>query len=158
MGTSVRSGTPGAGSTSRTPITASGFTPPGRGENLNMVAAHRPSAAVPMREMEFDASLDDLPKHFARDGDILGSHILTVLSSVFPDGEDFFVRSVEAVRDRIDDPELREDVEGFIGQESMHGREHRILNERLAELGYPTRAIGAYIRKTLGFRERIQST
>ncbi|MBV8161611.1 MAG: metal-dependent hydrolase [Acidimicrobiia bacterium] len=108
--------------------------------------------------MEFDAALDDLPRHFARDGDIVGSHVLTVLSSVFPDGEDFFVRSVEAVRDRIDDPRLREDVEGFVGQESMHGKEHRVLNERLGELGYPTEAIGVYIRTTLRWRERIQST
>ena len=115
------------------------------------------SPEVPMRPMEFDASLDDLPKHFAHDGDILGSHTLAVLSSVFPDGEDFFVRSVERVRDQIDDPHLRENVEGFIGQESMHGQEHRVLNERLAELGYPTRAIGTYIRKTLAWRERIQS-
>jgi hypothetical protein len=107
--------------------------------------------------LEFDACVRDLPKHFAADGDIFGSHVLTVLSSVFPDGEDYFVRSVERVRDRITDPRLRQDVEGFIGQESMHGREHRVLNERLAELGYPTRAIGAYIRKTLGWRERIQS-
>jgi hypothetical protein len=107
--------------------------------------------------MDFDASLDDLPKHFAKDGDILGSHVLTVLSSVFPDGEDFFVRSVERVQDRIDDPRLRTDVEGFVGQESMHGDQHRVLNERLAELGYPTRAIGKYIVKTLQWRERIQS-
>src|SRR5436305_10779985 len=120
---------------------------------MTQISSHE----VPMRPMEFDDWLDDLPKHFARDGDILGSHTLTVLSSVFPDGEDFFVRSVERVRDRIDDPHLRENVEGFIGQESMHGREHRVLNERLAELGYPTRAIGVYIRKTLGWRERIQS-
>jgi len=122
-----------------------------------MVATQVPTRAVPVREMEFDASLDDLPKYFARDGDIVGSHVLTVLSSVFPDGEDFFVRSVEAVRERIDDPRLRENVEGFIGQESMHGREHRVLNERLADRGYPTRAIGVYIRKTLQWRERIQS-
>ena len=107
--------------------------------------------------MEFGAWLDDLPRHFAVDGDILGSHILTVLSGVFPDGEDFFVRSVEAVRDRIDDPRLSRDVNGFVGQESMHGREHRVLNERLAELGYPTRALAAYIRTTLRLRERIQS-
>jgi uncharacterized protein len=107
--------------------------------------------------MEFDSWVDDVPHHFAADGDIVGSHVLTVLSSVFPDGEDFFVRSVEAMRDEVQDPKLQQDVEGFIGQESMHGREHRVLNERLAELGYPTGAIGTYIRKTLGFRERIQS-
>jgi uncharacterized protein len=107
--------------------------------------------------MEFDSWLDDMPVHFAGDGDIVMSHVLAVLSSVFPDGEDYFVRSVEAVRDRIDDPQLREDVEGFIGQESMHGREHRLLNERLAELGYPTRSVGAYVQKATFVRERLSS-
>jgi predicted metal-dependent hydrolase len=122
-----------------------------------MAAAPPGTPAVPTRVMEFDTWLDDVPKHFARDGDIVMSHVLTVLSSVFPDGEDYFVRSVEAVRDRIEDPRLREDVEGFIGQESMHGREHRALNERLGELGHPTRAIGAYVRGLTTFRERLQS-
>jgi predicted metal-dependent hydrolase len=114
--------------------------------------------SVPTRPLEFDSWVDDVPRHFAADGDIVASHVLTVLSSVFPDGEDYFVRSVKAVRDRIDDPKLREDVDGFIGQESMHGREHRVLNERLADLGYPTPAIERYIEKTLRWRERIQST
>ena len=122
-----------------------------------MVTTHAPARSVPTRPVEFDARLADLPRHFAADGDILGSHVLTVLSSVFPDGEDFFVRSVEAVRDRIEDPNLRDDVEGFIGQESMHGREHRVLNERLAEVGYPTRAIATSLRGTLRLRERVQS-
>jgi predicted metal-dependent hydrolase len=114
-------------------------------------------ATVPTRELEFAPTMEALPRHFAVDGDIVMSHVLAVLSSVFPDGEDFFVRSVEAVRDQIDDPKLAEDVEGFIGQESMHGREHRALNARLAELGYPTRAIGAYVRTLTAFRERHQS-
>jgi uncharacterized protein len=122
-----------------------------------MVSEHSPNRSVPTRPLEFDARLDDLPKHFAADGDIVMSHVLAVLSSVFPDGEDYFVRSVEAVRDRIDDPKLSEDVEGFVGQESMHGREHRALNERLAELGYPTRAIGNYVQKLTSLRERFQS-
>src|SRR5438067_3711996 len=123
----------------------------------NLGPAQAPTPSVPTRAMEFDAWLDDLPKHFAADGDIVTSHVLAVLSSVFPDGEDYFVRSVEAVRDRIEDPALREDVEGFIGQESMHGREHRALNERLAELGYPTRAIGTYVQRLTAFRERHQN-
>src|SRR5438105_1792347 len=128
------------------------------GQDGDMVSS-TPSqtTSVPTRHMEFDAWLDGMPRHFAADGDIVTSHILAVLSSVFPDGEDYFVRSVEAVRDRIEDAQLRADVEGFIGQESMHGREHRTLNERLAELGYPTRAIGAYVRKLTAFRERHQN-
>lgn len=117
--------------------------------------SHPGSATVPMRPMEFERSLKDLPKYFA-DGDIVMSHVLTVLSSVFPDGEDYFVRSVEALKDHVRDPRLAKDVEGFIGQESMHGREHRILNERLAELGYPTPAIGRYVRTMTAFRERVQ--
>lgn len=112
--------------------------------------------AVPTRVVDLDSSFADVPRHFAIDGDIVMSHVLAVLSSVFPDGEDYFVRSVAAVQDRIHDPELREAVDGFIGQESMHGREHRALNERLAELGYPTRAVGRYVRGLMGLRERFQ--
>jgi uncharacterized protein len=122
-----------------------------------MASVRAPTRSVPTRPIEFDAWLHDLPKHFAADGDIVMSHVLAVLSSVFPDGEDYFVRSVEAVRHRVEDPKLRKDVEGFIGQESMHGREHRVLNARLAELGYPTRAIGTYVQKLTALRERFQS-
>jgi predicted metal-dependent hydrolase len=121
-----------------------------------MPTALQANRSVPTRPMEFAAWFEDLPKHFAADGDIVMSHVLAVLSSVFPDGEDYFVRSVEAARDRIVDPKLREAVEGFIGQESMHGREHRALNERLAELGYPTRAIGSYVRTLTSLRRRFQ--
>ena len=114
------------------------------------------SELVPTRPMEFDRWIADLPKYFAADGDIVMSHILSVLSSVFPDGEDFFVRSVRAAADDVTDPALAKDVEGFVGQESMHGREHRMLNDKLAELGYPTREIGHYVRRVTAFRERFQ--
>ena len=117
---------------------------------------HPGTEAVPRREMEFERCLEELPKYFAADGDIVMSHVLTVLSSVFPDGEDYFVRSVNAVKDRVDDPELLAAVDGFVGQESMHGREHRALNDRLGELGYPTQAIGKYVRAVTAVRERIQ--
>jgi hypothetical protein len=122
----------------------------------SVAETHPGSDAVPMRPMQFEEWFQDVPKYFAADGDIVMSHVLAVLSSVFPDGEDFFVRSVSAVKDRISDPKLREDVEGFIGQESMHGREHRAFNDRLAELGYPTPAIGKYVQVLTAFRERIQ--
>jgi len=107
--------------------------------------------------MEFSRWIEDLPKYFAADGDIVMSHVLTVLSSTFPEGENFFVRSVAAVRDEITDPKLRADVEGFIGQEEMHGREHQVLNERLARYGYPTRGISRYVQGLYWVRERIQS-
>lgn len=115
------------------------------------------SAQVPVRPMEFNRWVANLPKYFAAGGDIVMSHVLTVLSSTFPEGEKFFVRSVAAVRDQITDPQLLADVDGFIGQEQMHGREHQVLNARLAEHGYPTRGIDSYVRGLYWVRERIQS-
>lgn len=115
------------------------------------------STTVPVRTMEFAGWVADLPKYFAADGDIAMSHVLAVLSSTFPEGEKFFVRSVAAVRDEITDPQLLADVDGFIGQEEMHGREHQVLNDRLAEHGYPTRGIDSYVRGLYWVRERMQS-
>ncbi len=72
-------------------------------------------------------------------GDPINSQFLATLSAVFPNGEDFFVYSVRNFREAINgNAELRQRVKGFIGQEAMHGREHRVLNERLQALGYPT--------------------
>jgi len=117
----------------------------------------KPVRAVPTRRISFEQSLADLPKHFAADDDLIMSHVLATLSAVFPDGEDFFVRSVRYFRDQIDDPDLKRQVAGFIGQEAMHGREHRVLNDRLDALGYPTKRIERFVRWGLGVRERAFS-
>jgi predicted metal-dependent hydrolase len=105
--------------------------------------------------MSFDESLHDVPRHFATGEDLILSHIAASLSAVFPDGEDFFVRSVRHFRDQIADPELKRQVAGFIGQEAMHGREHRVFNDRLDELGYPTKRFERLTKKGLAIRERL---
>ncbi|MCU1452757.1 MAG: hypothetical protein JWN46_903 [Acidimicrobiales bacterium] len=110
---------------------------------------------VPTRRISFEESLRGLPKHFAADGDLIGSHVAASLSAVFPDGEDFFVRSVRYYRDQIDEPELKRQVAGFIGQEAMHGREHRVFNDRLDQLGYPAKRIERFTKKGLQIRERL---
>src|SRR5207237_936022 len=98
-----------------------------------------PQRTVPTRRISFEESLRELPKHYAADGDLIQSHIAAGLSAVFPDGEDFFVRSVRHYRDQITDPELKRQVGGFIGQEAMHGRQHRLFNDRLDEARYPAK-------------------
>ncbi len=110
---------------------------------------------VPTRRMSFEESLQTVPRHFAADGDLILSHLAASLSAVFPDGEDFFVRSVRHYRDQITDPELKRQVAGFIGQEAMHGREHRAFNDRLAELGYPTKRFESFTKRGLAIRERL---
>jgi predicted metal-dependent hydrolase len=113
------------------------------------------SRAVPTRRVSFEESLETLAKHYAADEDLFLSHLFASMSAVFPDGEDFFVRSVRHFRDQIDDPELSRQIAGFIGQESVHGREHRAFNRRLAELGYPTQHVERLTRWGLKNRERV---
>ena len=95
-----------------------------------------------------------IPRHFMGD-DLVLSHLAVMGSSVFPEGEAFFVRSVRRYRDQLTDPDLVAQVRGFIGQESIHAREHRVLNERLAELGYPTRHLDRRAHWGLRAVERI---
>ena len=115
------------------------------------------SDSVPTRRISFDDAMPTVPKYFANGGDPVSSHFLALLSATFPAGEDGFVRSVRTYRDQITDPALRRDVAGFIGQEATHGREHRVLNERLAELGYPTERFGHMMERMVAFRERLAS-
>ncbi len=114
-----------------------------------------PARSVPTRRISFEERLANVPKYFAADGDLLNSHLAVALSSVFPDGEDFFVRSVRHYRSQITDPELKRQVAGFIGQEATHGREHRVFNSRLDELGYPAKEGEWITRKMLGLRSKL---
>ena len=112
---------------------------------------------IPTRRVSFASSLEGLPKHYAADGDLIVSHLMAALSAVFPDGEEFFVRSVRRFRDQVTDPVLKRQVAGFIGQESVHGREHRVLNDKLDELGYPTKKVERITEIGLKLRERVLS-
>lgn len=117
-------------------------------------ATTTPARAVPTRRIDFGFGEVDLPRHFMGD-DLVLSHVVTVLSCMFPEGEDFFVDSVRNYRKRITDPELRRQVGGFIGQEAIHGREHRQFNEALGELGYPVRFLDGRVRIGLGILSKV---
>ena len=90
-------------------------------QTLRSPATRRSGRDITVRRPGIDHE-QPLPKHFVAD-DPMRSHIAAMLSSVFPEGEDFFVRSVRAYRDQITDPELSKQVKGFIGQEAiqLHG-------------------------------------
>lgn len=77
-----------------------------------------------------------MKRHFV-EGDIVMSHLTAMLSAIFPPGEEGFIRSVRRFADHVSDPVLKKRVNGFIGQESVHGQEHRRLNEQLIAMGFP---------------------
>lgn len=81
------------------------------------------------------------------------SHFFNAMSLFFPDGERFFIDAVRNYRDQIEDPELKAQVRGFIGQEAMHGREHEEYNDALAQRGMP---VGAYLQVITGLLKFVQ--
>ena len=113
-----------------------------------------PARDVRTRRIGFDYPSGSLSRHYV-DGDLVMSHVVAVLSAMFPEGEDFFVRAVRRYADRVEDPELQVQVRGFIGQEVTHGREHRALNERLQQMGYPTRRVDRATKRGLALYERF---
>ena len=92
-----------------------------------------PHRNVRTRRIGFAYPEGAIDRHYVQ-GDLVMSHVVSMLSAMFPEGEDFFIRSVRRGQEHVTDPELKEQVAGFIGQEVTHGREHRALNDRLAEI------------------------
>lgn len=97
-----------------------------------------PAAAYPKtRRIRFRFGDDGNAHKYFVENDIVYSHFVAGLSGGFPPGEEGFIRSVRKFSDQITDPVLKKRVAGFIGQESVHGQEHRRVNEKLIEMGYP---------------------
>lgn len=94
-------------------------------QNESDIPIRRPSGKLPR----------DMPRHWYA-GDAFRTHFLNALSSTFPFGEAFFVRSVQHYRDQIDDPVLRRRIQGFAGQEGQHSRIHDDHVDLLLAQGY----------------------
>jgi len=75
------------------------------------------------------------PRHWFG-GSAFATHMANGLNLLFPLGERFFVRAVRRYADRVTDPELQEQIKGFIGQEVRHGLEHERYFEILEAQGY----------------------
>ena len=69
-------------------------------------------------------------------GDAFRTAFFNAMSLQFPEGERQFIEAVRHFRDQIEDPALKEQIRGFIGQEGIHGREHSKYNEALRQRGY----------------------
>lgn len=69
-------------------------------------------------------------------GEPFQTHFLNALSSTFPFGEAFFVRSVRHYGDRLDDPQLSREIRAFAAQEGQHSRIHDDHVALLLDQGY----------------------
>ena len=85
------------------------------------------TGAIRPRHPTFD--LEDALAGDWNGGDPFRTAFFNAMSLSFPSGERFFIDAVRAFEDEIDEPELRDAIRGFAGQEAVHRRIHQMYNE-----------------------------
>lgn len=86
----------------------------------------RENASFPVRRMDYQ--FDDLPRYWCNNEPSL-THYFTGLSTLFPEGESYFVRSVRVLRGKAkNNSRLDREIGAFIGQEAMHSKEHHAFH------------------------------
>ncbi|MFL1454900.1 metal-dependent hydrolase [Marinobacter sp. GN3S48] len=89
-------------------------------------ANNQASTSFPVRRMDYE--FDDMPKYWC-DNEPSLTHYFTGLSTLFPEGESYFVRSVRTLRPLAKaNKQLDRDIGAFIGQEAMHSKEHHAFH------------------------------
>lgn len=110
----------------------------------------KPSIRPRRMRLRFD---DSIPNDWC--GNVYLSRFFDALSITFPEGERFFVESVRAYKDQVEDPQLLAAINGFVTQESLHSREHQALNRWLATRGYPIDELENVVKDLLGLGRRF---
>jgi uncharacterized protein len=104
-----------------------------------------PGVEIKVRRLKFDYPEDK--KDWAGDNPVF-SRFMEALSMLFPEGERFFVESVNKYKDQIVDPVLKKQVAGFAAQEGMHSVEHHKYNVRAAgDLTEDFESIAGWLRE-----------
>ncbi len=97
------------------------FTVDDRAAGPHDASLDRERLVLEARGVDFDWAR--LPFHYVP-GEPFTTHMLNVLHMLLPAGEEFFVEAFKKTLPMIKDDQLRLDVQGFIGQESVHSRAH----------------------------------
>lgn len=97
--------------------------------------------------MDFEFT-PDIPEYWAHDNPVLTA-LMAGLSASFPPGERYFIESVRYYADRVSDPEMKERIRRFIGQEANHTKEHLAFNEFLDRRGLPILKMQAVVEEAL---------
>jgi predicted metal-dependent hydrolase/ferredoxin-NADP reductase len=89
---------------------------------------------APLRPRRVAFDWTGTPLHWVP-GDPFATHMINVLHLLLPAGERWFVDVYKQALPLIRDPRLREDVIGFIGQESVHAQAHSTVLDHLLAQG-----------------------
>jgi len=92
-----------------------------------------PHDITPREKLDFDLQ-GDIPKYWFG-GDAFKTRLFDAMSTIFPEGERYFISCVRDYRDQVTDPQLQRDIKDFIRQEGQHGIVHSQYNDRLKAQG-----------------------
>ncbi len=107
---------------------------------------------IPVRRMDFDFAA---APRYAYNHDPYMTTFWAAFSSLFPEGESFFVESVRHYRARISEPVLKAQISGFIGQEAMHSKAHKSFNASFEKYGYPMAGLDRDTGRLLHFLQKV---
>ncbi len=107
---------------------------------------------ISVRRLNIDLS-QGFPQHWLG-GDAFRSQLFNALSMSFPLGEQFFIDSVRAAQPQISDPQLLQDIRGFIGQEATHRHLHAQYNEQLFRQGLKY-VMEPWVKRRLRMSEKL---
>ncbi len=105
--------------------------------------------AINPRAVRFDFT--SVPMHYIP-GEVLATHIVNVMHLVLPEGERAMAQALSEALPYIRDERLREEVTGFIGQESMHAGSHEAAREHLQAIGLD---VAGYVSRVAWLVDRI---
>ncbi|MFI7190918.1 metal-dependent hydrolase [Nocardia sp. 852002-20019_SCH5090214] len=107
--------------------------------------------AINARDVHFDFAT--VPMHYIP-GEALATHIVNVMHLLLPEGERAMAQALAESLPYIDDERLREEVTGFVGQETMHAATHEAARTHLRSIGLDVDsyigAIGWAVDRILG--------
>ncbi|WP_433193669.1 metal-dependent hydrolase [Nocardia sp. CA-107356] len=105
--------------------------------------------AIHARDVHFDFS--SVPMHYIP-GEVLATHVTNVMHLVLPEGERAMASCLAEALPLIEDERLREEVAGFIGQESMHASSHEGARTHLQSIGLD---VESYVAKVGWLVDRV---
>ena len=96
-------------------------------EKKDQISPQRAITSFPVRRMDYQ--FENTSSKYWFNNDPILTHYLTSYSTLFPEGEAYFVRSVRQLRNQVKNPVLEKDIGAFIGQEAMHSKEHHAFHQ-----------------------------
>src|SRR3990167_3512272 len=103
---------------------------------------------VPREKLSFGFD-HEVPKYWLG-GDPFKTRFCDSMSTIFPEGERYFISCVRDFRDQITDPKLLADVKDFMRQEGQHGIVHSQYNHRMRAM-YAWHAMEEMEHKAVAF-------